>query len=59
LLSSSRVDVFVDNIYNFPTLAEAYRIAALDIARQRWMRARCAEPVCRFGLLDLSQWSAR
>jgi NAD(P) transhydrogenase len=35
LLSSSRVDVFVDNIYNFPTLAEAYRIAALDIAKQR------------------------
>ena len=26
---------FVENIFNFPTLAEAYRVAALDIAKQR------------------------
>lgn len=26
---------FVDNVFNFPTLAEAYRIAALDVARQQ------------------------
>ncbi len=38
LLASARVEVFVDNIYNFPTLAEAYRIAALDIAKQRTRR---------------------
>ena len=29
------VDTFIDNVFNFPTLAEAYRVAALDIARQR------------------------
>jgi len=35
LIAGSQVDTFVDNIFNFPTLAEAYRVAALDIARQR------------------------
>ena len=29
------VDTFVDNIFNFPTLAEAYRVAALDIVKRR------------------------
>jgi NAD(P) transhydrogenase len=29
------VDAYVDNVFNFPTMAEAYRIAALDIAKQR------------------------
>ena len=29
------VDVFLDTIFNFPTLAEAYRVAALDIVNQR------------------------
>jgi NAD(P) transhydrogenase len=29
------VDAFVDNVFNFPTMAEAYRVAALDIVRQR------------------------
>lgn len=29
------VDVFVDGIFNFPTLAEAYRVAALEIAAKR------------------------
>lgn len=35
LLAGCDVDTFVDNIFNFPTLAEAYRVAALDIAKQR------------------------
>jgi hypothetical protein len=35
LLNDCEVDTFVDNIFNFPTLAEAYRVAALDIAKQR------------------------
>ncbi|MEE8056585.1 MAG: Si-specific NAD(P)(+) transhydrogenase [Pseudomonadales bacterium] len=35
LLSNMDVDVFVDNIFNFPTLAEAYRVAALNIVGQR------------------------
>jgi NAD(P) transhydrogenase len=32
------VDTFVENIFNFPTLAEAYRVAALDIIGQRQRR---------------------
>ena len=35
LLHNIAIDRFVDNIFNFPTLAEAYRVAALDIAKQR------------------------
>jgi NAD(P) transhydrogenase len=35
LCGSLEVDSFVDNIFNFPTLAEAYRVAALDVVRQR------------------------
>jgi NAD(P) transhydrogenase len=35
LLSGWRIDSFIDNIFNFPTFAEAYRVAALDIAGQR------------------------
>jgi NAD(P) transhydrogenase len=35
LLHHIDIDRFVDNIFNFPTLAEAYRVAALDIAKQR------------------------
>ena len=32
------VDSFVENIFNFPTLAETYRVAALDIVGQRQKR---------------------
>lgn len=35
LLAGQDVDVFVENIFNFPTLAEAYRVAAFDIIEQR------------------------
>jgi NAD(P) transhydrogenase len=35
LLADAEVDTFVENIFNFPTLAEAYRVAALDISKQR------------------------
>jgi NAD(P) transhydrogenase len=35
LLSGMEIDGFVENIFNFPTLAEAYRVAALHIAGQR------------------------
>jgi NAD(P) transhydrogenase len=35
LVAGLPVDAFVDNIFNFPTLAEGYRVAALDIAGQR------------------------
>jgi NAD(P) transhydrogenase len=35
LLAGMAVDVFVENIFNFPTLAEAYRVAALDLVARR------------------------
>ncbi|WNO10144.1 Si-specific NAD(P)(+) transhydrogenase [Teredinibacter sp. KSP-S5-2] len=35
LLNDNDVDVFVESIFNFPTLAEAYRVAALDVLAQR------------------------
>lgn len=35
LLTNSDVDIFVESIFNFPTLAEAYRVAALDIISNR------------------------
>lgn len=35
LLHHMPIDRFIDNIFNFPTLAETYRVAALDIAKQR------------------------
>lgn len=35
LLNQATINSFVENIFNFPTLAEAYRVAALDIAKQR------------------------
>jgi len=35
MLGELEVDGFVENIFNFPTLAEAYRVAALDVAAQR------------------------
>ena len=35
LISEANVDIFVESIFNFPTLAEAYRVAALSIIGQR------------------------
>jgi NAD(P) transhydrogenase len=35
LLAGCNIDTFVEHIFNFPTLAEAYRVAALDIAKRR------------------------
>ncbi|MFQ5738723.1 MAG: Si-specific NAD(P)(+) transhydrogenase [Acidobacteriota bacterium] len=34
------VGAFVENIFNFPTMAEAYRVAALDIANQSSQQSR-------------------
>ena len=39
LIGEMEVDVFVDNTFNFPTMAEAYRVAALDVVGQRQRRA--------------------
>ena len=35
LLGGLEIDAFIENIFNFPTMAESYRVAALDIAKQR------------------------
>ena len=35
ILGDLTVDAFIDNMLNFPTLAEAYRVAALDIVGKR------------------------
>lgn len=35
LMSGADIDTFIANIFNFPTLAEAYRVAALQISFQR------------------------
>lgn len=35
LLGGLEVDAFVDNVFNFPTLGEGYRVAALDVCNQR------------------------
>lgn len=35
MLTGASVDIFVENTFNFPTLAEAYRIAALEILALR------------------------
>lgn len=39
LLNQCPVDFFVETIFNFPTLAEAYRAAALEIIHARKLRA--------------------
>lgn len=35
MLCDADIDIFVESTFNFPTLAEAYRIAALDVLAQR------------------------
>jgi len=35
MLCNADVDIFIESTFNFPTLAEAYRIAALEILAQR------------------------
>ena len=35
LQAGNDIEVFKENIFNFPTLAETYQLAAKDIARQR------------------------
>ena len=42
LQHGATIDSFVENIFNFPTLAETYRVAALDIVGQRQKRLAAA-----------------
>jgi len=38
LMTGATAATFVENIFNFPTLAEAYRVAALDVLAQQQQR---------------------
>jgi NAD(P) transhydrogenase len=42
LQHAASIDSFVENIFNFPTLAESYRVAAFDIVGQRQKRLASA-----------------
>jgi len=35
MLANADVDIFVESVFNFPTLAEAYRVAALNVIGKR------------------------
>ena len=35
LLANANIDIFIESVFNFPTLAEAYRVAALSVIGQR------------------------
>lgn len=43
LQSGATIDRFIDTIFNFPTFAECYRVAALDILGQRRKRQDVAD----------------
>ena len=45
ILGGMTFHTFIDAIFNFPTYAEAYRIAALDILGQEGQRARAEAKV--------------
>lgn len=42
MMAGLSVESFVDDVFNFPTLAEAYRIAALDLVNRRAHKAKQA-----------------
>ena len=44
MLAGSNVDTFVDHVFNFPTMAEAYRVAALQIAFYGEVHGRAPAP---------------
>lgn len=40
MIHNADVDIFVESVFNFPTLAEAYRVAALAVIGQRGKESR-------------------
>ncbi|MCA9047121.1 MAG: Si-specific NAD(P)(+) transhydrogenase [Planctomycetaceae bacterium] len=44
LLGNMSVDTFATTVFNFPTLAEGYRLAALDILQQRKQKSGSLRP---------------
>ena len=47
LLQSAKVDVFIDNIFNFPTYSEALKIAALAASNQMLAGGRPEDAECQ------------
>jgi NAD(P) transhydrogenase len=43
IIAGLTFETFIDTVFNFPTFAEAYRVAAFDLLKQQ--RARAAKPV--------------
>jgi NAD(P) transhydrogenase len=35
IAAAATADFFIEQIFNFPTMSEAYRIAAFDVSKQR------------------------
>ena len=44
ILGNQRVDTFVNDVFNFPTYAEAYRVAALEVVERCACVSGC--PAC-------------
>ncbi len=42
IIAGATFDTFIDTVFNFPTFAEAYRVAAFDLMKQQ--RARASKP---------------
>ncbi len=42
MMTGATAATFIENIFNFPTLAEAYRVAALDVLAQQQQRRQAA-----------------
>ncbi len=39
LAFNGAIDFFIENAFNYPTLAECYRVAALDGYKKLWLRS--------------------
>ncbi|MGB3687613.1 MAG: hypothetical protein WA991_17515 [Ornithinimicrobium sp.] len=42
-----KIDYLVDTVLNYPTLLEAYKVAALDVANKRCRLRGCQQTPCR------------
>jgi NAD(P) transhydrogenase len=47
IAAGETAEFFVEQIFNFPTMTEAYRIAAFDVLKQRAAHAAAAPPLAR------------
>jgi NAD(P) transhydrogenase len=50
IANGATAEFFIEQIFNFPTMTEAYRIAAFDVAKQRTAaRPKSAHLACAAG----------